>query len=142
MSKRAVGILSSLVIGLAILVGSLYLLELGPFESSEASAKPTIEEINKRSIDTEEVTTNLKSGEFIRAQFRIQLDAESTLEDMNNREFQVKNVLLLSLAETTSEDLLGSEGINELEQMIQSKLNDHLEQGTVEAVYTTMKVVQ
>jgi flagellar FliL protein len=142
-NKRAVGVISSLLISGIILVAGLYLLDLGPFKQNRASgAPPTIEEINERSFDTEEVTTNLKSGEFIRAQFRIQLDDEKTLTDMNNRGFQINNVILLALAETTAEDLLGEEGLTALQESIQSKLNDHLDEGSIEAVYTTMKVVQ
>lgn len=118
------------------------MLGIGPFAQNKASGAPTIEDISERSFDTEEITTNLKSGEFIRAQFRIELDHKDTLADIDKRGFQVNNVILLTLAEMSAEDLVGEEGLAELQETIQTKLNDHLEQGTVKAVYTTVKVVQ
>ncbi|WP_353625932.1 flagellar basal body-associated FliL family protein [Bacillus sp. JCM 19041] len=115
---------------------------MGPFATNHASGAPTIDEINGRSFDTEEAITNLKSGELIRAQFRVQLNDKETLEDLEKREFQVDNVILLALAETSADELLSAEGITELELTIQTRLNDHLNEGSVEAVFTTSKVVQ
>ncbi|GAF24300.1 flagellar biosynthesis protein FliL [Bacillus sp. JCM 19047] len=51
-------------------------------------------------------------------------------------------MVLLALAETSAEDLLGAEGIQELEEEMKAQLNQHLDSGSVEAVYTTTKVVQ
>lgn len=142
MKKRLLGVTLSLIIGAVLLIGGLYVLNIGPFEESTAEAGTSVDEINKRSFDTEEMTTNLKSGEFIRAQFRIQLDEEQTLTELEKRDFQVKHVVLLALAETSADQLIGSEGIEELEEQIQTQLNQHLDSGRVEAVYTTTKVVQ
>ncbi|MFB4211133.1 flagellar basal body-associated protein FliL [Shouchella sp. JSM 1781072] len=142
MKKRLLGVTLSLIIGAVLLIGGLYVLNIGPFEESTADAGTSIDEINKRSFDTEEMTTNLKSGEFIRAQFRIQLDEPQTLTELEKRDFQVKHVVLLALAEISADQLIGSEGIEELEEQIQTQLNQHLDSGRVEAVYTTTKVVQ
>ncbi|MED4127288.1 flagellar basal body-associated protein FliL [Shouchella miscanthi] len=142
MSKRIIGVFLSIVMGAALLVGGLYLLGIGPFHNDTEQANASIENINKRSFDTEEITTNLKSGQFIRAQFRIQLDDATTLTELEERDFQVKHVVLLALAETSAEDLLGAEGIQELEEEMKAQLNQHLDSGSVEAVYTTTKVVQ
>lgn len=142
MKKRLLGVTLSLIIGAVLLIGGLYVLNIGPFEESTADAGTSIDEINKRSFETEEMTTNLKSGEFIRAQFRIQLDESKTLTELEKRDFQVKHVVLLALAEISADQLIGSEGIEELEEQIQTQLNQHLDSGRVEAVYTTTKVVQ
>ncbi|MFS0787020.1 flagellar basal body-associated protein FliL [Shouchella sp. 1P09AA] len=142
MKKRLLGVTLSLIIGAVLLIGGLYVLNIGPFEESTADAGSSIDEINKRSFDTEEMTTNLKSGEFIRAQFRIQLDEAQTLAELEKRDFQVKHVVLLALAEISADQLIGSEGIQELEEQIKTQLNQHLDSGRVEAVYTTTKVVQ
>jgi flagellar protein FliL len=140
--NRVIGVAFSLLLTGVVIVAGLYMLGIGPFAQNKASGAPTIEDINERSFDTEEITTNLKSGEFIRAQFRIELDHKDTLTDIDKRGFQVNNVILLTLAEMSAEDLVGEEGLAELQETIQTKLNDHLEQGTVKAVYTTVKVVQ
>ncbi|WP_169871059.1 flagellar basal body-associated protein FliL [Shouchella patagoniensis] len=140
--NRVIGVILSLFVSGAIVLAGLYLLEVGPFATNHASGAPTIDEINGRSFNTEEAITNLKSGELIRAQFRIQLNDKETLEDIEKRDFQVDNVILLALAETSADELLSAEGITELEHTIQTRLNDHLNEGSVEAVFTTSKVVQ
>ncbi len=108
----------------------------------DANAEPTIDEIIAQSIETEEITTNLLSNDFVRASFRIHVDNKKALEEIQKRDFQVENIILRSLSGKESSELAGPEGIEALEKQLKDQINHLMQQGSVVQVYTTSWVIQ
>ncbi|WP_338323616.1 flagellar basal body-associated protein FliL [Halobacillus salinus] len=109
-------------------------------EPEEANGERSIDEIRESSLMTEEITTDLEDGDFIRIRFRIVTDGKDALEELEKRDFQMQNVLIKELA--TMEGKAFQSGLSNLEETIKLKLNKLMEEGEVTNVYTVDKVLQ
>ncbi|MFC7392557.1 flagellar basal body-associated FliL family protein [Scopulibacillus cellulosilyticus] len=98
--------------------------------------------IKNLTVDTDEITTNLKDDHYIKVQFKIQVSNKDAKKELTDREFQVKNAIIYILSGMTPRDLQGPKGLTRLENLIKSKINQDLESGQVTHVYTTEKIIQ
>ncbi|MFC5712139.1 flagellar basal body-associated protein FliL [Thalassorhabdus alkalitolerans] len=137
LSIMAVMLVSITLLGVLAIVLFNYL-----SDDQEVTAEPSIEEVIENSWETEEITTNLSSNHFIRAQFRIHLDSKHTREEIKQRDFQVNNLIIRELANLKASDLQSKEGIEELEASLVEQLNEMVEDGKVVNVYTTQRMIQ
>lgn len=137
MFKTMIIILSTLtVIGVVALI-LVFNLNGDP---NEASGERSIDEIRESSLLTEEITTDLEDGNFIRIKFRIVTDSKDALEELQKRDFQMQNVLIKELAVMDGEAF--KSGLSNLEETVKLKLNQLMEEGKVTDVYTVNKVLQ
>lgn len=103
---------------------------------------PTIDEILAHTVDIDEITTNLLTNDFIRVTFKFQVDNNKAKTELEKREFQVRNIIIRELSGMRANDFTGSEGIERLENTIQQKINEYMQDGLVVDVYTTGFVLQ
>ncbi len=112
-------------------------------EAAQKEEKPkSIDEILEMTVSTEEIVTNLYTGDFIQVQFNIQADSVEAKDELEKRMYQVNHTIIKTLSSMTPEDVSGSEGLSTLEASILNELNTILDQGRVVKVYTTKKVLQ
>ncbi|MBO8171010.1 MAG: flagellar basal body-associated FliL family protein [Bacillaceae bacterium] len=112
-------------------------------EGSSIEEEPkSIDEILSLTISTDEITTNLYSGDFIMVQFDLQVDNEEARAELEKRLNQVNHIVIKILSSSTPEDINGAEGLTELEARIMNEVNAILNNGRVVKVYTTKKVLQ
>lgn len=109
-------------------------------ETEKAKGERSIDEIRESSLMTEEITTDLQDGNFIRIRFRIVTDSKDALEELKKRDFQMQNILIKELA--TMEGDAFQSGLSNLEETVKLKLNKLMEEGEVTDVYTVDKVLQ
>jgi len=122
------------------LIGSYYYLTHKP---APTTASPTIDDIVANlSVDTDEITTNLKDNKFIKIKFKIQVTNKEAKKELTSRQFQVNNTILYILSNKTEQDLEGQGGLKALESTLQSKINLLMKTGKVVHVYTTEKLIQ
>ncbi|MBN9652855.1 flagellar basal body-associated protein FliL [Halobacillus sp. GSS1] len=134
--KMMVITLSTLtVIGVLALV-----LVLNSNGESEASGERSIDDIREASFLTEEITTDLQNGDYVRISFRVVTDSKESMEEMKKRDFQMQNVLLKELSTMDSETF--QSGLSDLEAKVKLRLNDFMDEGEVTDVYTVNKVLQ
>src|SRR5690625_3102149 len=95
----------------------------------------SIDEIVEYSYETPEITTDLQDGSFVRIQFQVLTDGKSAKKEVVKREFQLKNILIKELAKMNADDFKADLG--ELEDDIQSKLNEVMTEGNITDGYTT-----
>ncbi|MYL70983.1 flagellar basal body-associated protein FliL [Halobacillus litoralis] len=107
---------------------------------SEASGERSIDDIREASFLTEEITTDLQNGDYVRISFRVVTDSKESMEEMKKRDFQMQNVLLKELS-TMDSDTFQS-GLSDLEAKVKLRLNDFMDEGEVTDVYTVNKVLQ
>lgn len=111
-------------------------------EVNAGSNEPTIDEILELSVDIEEMTTNLSDGTYIVIQLKIQTDQKKAKEELQKRNFQVKNILIQELAAMKSDQFNTKEGLIEVEEILKMRLNEILQKGTVQKVYITNRLIQ
>jgi flagellar FliL protein len=106
------------------------------------SSEPTIDEVLEMSVDIKEITTNLASNDFIRISFKIQTDSKKAKEELQKRDFQVNNIIILELSGLEVEEIQGKEGQLKLEETLKTKINEILQEGKVQKVYITQFLLQ
>ncbi|TSB46418.1 flagellar basal body-associated protein FliL [Alkalicoccobacillus porphyridii] len=127
---------------LAIAGGALFISWDYITAETDSSAEPSIDEIIERSYDTEEMTTNLLNGGFVRSKYKIQLDSKEALHELEKRDFQVTNIVLTTLSGKEAKELAGPEGKTQLEEELKEQINTLMQEGSVQKVYMTEWVVQ
>ncbi|WP_027954214.1 MULTISPECIES: flagellar basal body-associated protein FliL [Halobacillus] len=106
----------------------------------EASGERSIDDIREASFVTEEITTDLKDGSYVRISFQVVTDSTATKKELEKRDFQISNTLIKELSVMKSESF--QSGISDLEEKMKLKMNELLTEGKVTDVYTVNKVLQ
>lgn len=132
-----------LIILIAItLVGAVAVVVVLKVTGAEKAEGPSIDEVLEASVDIPEITTNLAGDDFIRISFKIQTDSKKAKEELEKRDFQVKNIIIHLLSEKTSEEIQGNEGQTQLETQLKDEINELMQEGKVEKVYITGSLLQ
>ncbi|MBD7936717.1 MULTISPECIES: flagellar basal body-associated protein FliL [Cytobacillus] len=130
-----VGILALLL----VISGSLfYFTDVIAKDANESS----IDDILERTVSIDEITTNLASDDYIRISFTIQVESKKAKEELEKRDFQVKNLMIQELSEMQADDLRGKEGQLLLQKSLTEKINDLMETGKIEKIYITESILQ
>jgi len=108
--------------------------------NSEKTGAETIDDVIEYSYETPDITTDLKDGSFVRIQFQIITDGKKAKEEVEKRDFQIKNILIKELAKM-DEDAFKT-GLDGLEESLQESLNEVMTEGKITDVYTISKVLQ
>lgn len=124
------------------LLGVVALVTVDKLYADETAEGPTIDEIIKHSVDFEEVTTNLKSGGYIRLKMKVQTDSKKATSELLKRDFQVQNIVIHEIANKSASDFDGENGLTQLEEDIQKKINEVMQDGEILKVYTTSFLLQ
>lgn len=124
------------------LVGVVAYFVIANFTKVDSSKEPTIDEILKVSIDTEEMTTNLNDGSYLVIRLTITADSKKTREELEKRNFQINNILIQELSSMESEQFTTKEGLLEVEELLKMRLNEIVQTGTVQRVYITNRLIQ
>ncbi len=132
--KTMIGVLIVITV-----VGAGTLVFLLTMQGKGEDGQPSIDEIVENSLETEEITTDLRDEGFVRIQFRIVTNSKDAKEELQKRDFQLKNILIKELSNMNQQDL--SE-VDNLENMLKTRLNELMMEGKVTDVYTTNKVLQ
>lgn len=131
-------LLSLVIIVLVGVVAAVIVLNvLGKQDKGE---EQSIDEIVEYSYQTPEITTDLSDGSFVRIQFQIITDSKDAKEEIEKREFQVRNILIKELA-TQDEESFKS-GLSDVEDILKVELNKVMSEGSIEDVYTINKILQ
>lgn len=111
------------------------------FTSPTSEAKePSASELAANSVTTDEITTDLEDGSIVRIQFQLITDGEKAKEEVTARQFQLKNIVIKEMTAMNKEDFQA--GLTDLEKNLKKKLNEEMQEGSIEDVYTVSKVLQ
>lgn len=124
------------------LVGAIAVVVILKVTGEDKEKELTIDEVLEASVDIPQMTANLASNDFIRISFKIQTDSVEAKEELEKRDFQVKNIIILELSEKSAEDLKGKEGQQKLENDLKLKISEIMQEGKVEHVYITESLLQ
>ncbi|MFN7250832.1 MAG: flagellar basal body-associated protein FliL [Anaerobacillus sp.] len=140
--NKLVNIMLIILVTLTLIGGITLVLYFQFTKSTDQNNESTIDEILALSVDTNEITTNLLTNDFIRVTFKIQVDNAKAKKELEKRDFQVRNIIIRELSGMRASDFSGSLGIENLENIIQIKINEYMQEGVVMKVYTTGFVLQ
>ncbi|EWG11964.1 flagellar basal body-associated protein FliL [Cytobacillus firmus] len=124
------------------LIGAIALVLVMKFSGDNETKEPTIDEVLEASVDIPQVTANLASDDYIRISFKIQTENKKAKEELQKRDFQVKNLIIQELSEMKSEDIQGKEGQIKLQEDLKTKINGLMQEGKIVQVYITESLLQ
>lgn len=127
-------------LSIVVIAGAAILIILYLPGNNDTSGAETIDDIVEHSYETPDITTDLQDGSFVRIQFQILTDSKRAKEEVEKRDFQIKNILIKELAQMDEEKF--KSGLHELEQELKNKLNDVMTEGEITDVYTISKILQ
>ncbi len=158
--KKEGGKKKLLIIGIAVLVvllgagGAAYYFlvvkkaEQTKVEESKAAAliKPIPQEAKiGPMVDIKEFVVNIigqDAAHYVKASLSLELDKDSTQDEVNKRMPQIRDAILLLIGNKTFEELQDIQGKNQVKAELKSKINSFLTTGKVTNVYLTDFVVQ
>jgi flagellar protein FliL len=124
------------------LIGAIALVIVMKFSGDEETKEPSIDEVLEASVDIPQVTSNLASDDYIRISFKIQTENKKAKEELQKRDFQVKNLIIQELSEMKAEDIQGKEGQIKLQEDLKTKINGLMQEGKIVQVYITESLLQ
>lgn len=124
------------------LIGAIALVIVMKFSGGEETKEPTIDEVLEASVDIPQVTSNLASDDYIRISFKIQTENKKAKEELQKRDFQVKNLIIQELSEMKAEDIQGKEGQIKPQEDLKTKINGLMQEGKIVQVYITESLLQ
>lgn len=107
----------------------------------QVEKKISAEELEKVTIETDEIRTNLLTGDLILAKFAIQAENEKVKKELELRKTQVIHTVIKILSAMKPEEVQGPKGMEKVEAAIKTELNKLLEKGKIVDVITTHKIV-
>jgi flagellar FliL protein len=141
MNKKLLSIMLIIIVSIT-LIGVTALVVVMKFFGNEEHKEPSIEEVVEASVDIPEITTNLSSGNIVRLSFKIETDSKKAKEELEQREFQIRDIIISELANMTAAQLEGKEGMDKLKETVKQKANGLMQEGKVNKVYTTSYILQ
>ncbi|KZZ82843.1 MULTISPECIES: flagellar basal body-associated protein FliL [Bacillaceae] len=141
MNKKLLSIMFIIITSIT-LIGVAALAVMTNFFEKDTSGAPTIDEIVEASVEVPELTTNLASGNIVRISLKLETDSKKAKEELEKREFQVKDVIISELSNMNAKQLAGKNGKESLKKTIMGSINNLMQEGKVEKVYTTSFILQ
>ncbi|TXC91951.1 flagellar basal body-associated protein FliL [Metabacillus litoralis] len=142
MNKKLLSIMLVIIVSIT-LIGVTALVVVMKFLGDEDEHKqPSAKEVVEASVDIPEITTNLSSGNIVRLSFKIETDSKKAKEELTQREFQVRDIIISELGNMTTEQIEGKEGMDKFKELIKQKINELMQEGKVNKVYTTSYILQ
>ncbi|MBP0726232.1 flagellar basal body-associated protein FliL [Bacillus sp. RG28] len=139
--NKLVNIMIILLLVIA-LVGTVTVIIIQKVNAKPTNGKLSIDQIIEYSVDEPEITTNLYNGDFIKISYKIQTSNKDAKAELTKRDFQVKNIIIQQLSQMKSEQFKQKNSITNLENTIKNQLNNIMQDGKVERVYTTSFILQ
>lgn len=138
MNRLAKTLITSLSI--LLVLGIVAFIAVFNFWDRGKSEALSIDEMNQNAYETPEITTDLSDGHFVRIQFQIITDDKKARSELEKREFQIRNIIIKELAMMEGNNF--QSGLTTMEQTLENKLNEVMEDGKVVEVYTISKILQ
>lgn len=104
--------------------------------------KPPLADLVAATVEMDEITTTLKSGNFVKIQIALQFENAEQAAAFKTASFLSGDILMRTLADSTVDELQGEKGIGELATKIMNRINNELAEEKVVKVYVKTIMVQ
>lgn len=109
---------------------------------NEGQEEPSIEKVIEHSVELSEITTNLKDDTIIQISFMMETDGKKAREELEKRDFQIKDIVIKELSEIEADQLKGKKAKQGLEDRLTEQINGLMQEGRIVQIYTTSSILQ
>jgi len=113
-----------------------------PSEASANRSKVAPVDYAKYSVESGDVTTDLKDNHYVVVNFTIVADSVQAQDFLKANLFVVQREILGVLSECKAEEFKTDEGLHSVEERVAQRLDGVVEGGHVVKVFVTKKIVQ
>lgn len=143
MNKKLLSIMLIILVSITLIGVIAYFIVMKLVDGeNESNKEPTIDEVVEASVDIPEITTNLANNHIVRLSFKMETDSKKAKEELEKREFQVKDIIIAELGNMKPEQFEGKEGLKAFKETIKNDVNELMHEGKVVKVYTTSYILQ
>ncbi|CCQ97774.1 putative Flagellar basal body-associated protein [[Clostridium] ultunense Esp] len=145
MKNKLLGFSIALLVAISLLaITTLLLIKfvLTPPATQADGVFRNMDEMAAMSINTGEMTTNLKDNRYAVMEYTIILSNKKAKDEAEKGLFLIKREILGVLSSMDSTQLVGDDGVKKMEDAIQKRIDSILKEGKVVRVVTTRKIVQ
>ncbi|MFN2746234.1 MULTISPECIES: flagellar basal body-associated protein FliL [Bacillus] len=138
MNKKLLGIMLIIILTITVLGAVAFFVIKGNASGKDEKQEPSIDEVVESSVEIDEITTNLKSDNVVRLSIKLEADSKKAKEELEKRDFQIKDTVISLLANTNADDLEGTKGKEHFKEKLKQKMNsEYMKEGKVKEVYIT-----
>jgi flagellar FliL protein len=153
MFKKMLPWLIMVLISITLIIGAAFTLwffldnkdadQLDPHAKAQQSVndvkakKMSAKEISELTVEIKELLTNLASKDFLKISFAFELENEKAKEEFKLLEFKVRDIIIQTLSDLTSEQIQGSQGKDHLNTLLMNRINLILTEGKLTHINIT-----
>ncbi|ATH91427.1 flagellar basal body-associated protein FliL [Bacillus glycinifermentans] len=138
MNKKLLAIMMIILLAIAALGTAAFFVIKGNASEKDTKKEPTIDEVVESSVAIDEITTNLKSDNYVRLSIKLETDSKIAKEELEKRDFQIKDTVISLLGNMTADQMDGEKGREAFKKELKDKLNsEYMKEGKVKKVYIT-----
>lgn len=136
MNKKLVNVSVIVIVAIAALcTAAFFVLKSSLIEDS--NKEPTIDEVLEASVDINDVITNLQGDSIVRISLKLETDSKKAKEELEKRDFQVKDSTIELLANLKADEIEGAKGKVAFKNKLKEKVNAYMREGQITKVYIT-----
>ncbi|MGG3572102.1 flagellar basal body-associated protein FliL [Bacillus gobiensis] len=136
MNKKLVNVSVIVIVAIAALcTAAFFVLKNSLIEDS--NKEPTIDEVLEASVDINDVITNLQGDSIVRISLKLETDSKKAKEELEKRDFQVKDSTIELLANLKADEIEGAKGKVAFKNKLKEKVNAYMREGQIIKVYIT-----
>lgn len=142
MNKKLLNVLFIIITSISV-IGITALVVVNNYlkQGNERNEK-TIDEMIEATVEIPEMTTNVASGNIVQLSMRMETNDKKAKEELEKREYQVKDIVISVLANMNANELEGENGINLLKEKVENNVNQLMQEGEVKEIYITSFILQ
>ncbi|MHC0038172.1 flagellar basal body-associated FliL family protein [Pseudoneobacillus sp. C159] len=111
-------------------------------KNDKGAKEETIDELIKKSVDTETITTNIADGGFVKIKFKLITNTAKNAEELRKLPFLTESTIIKYFNGLKKKEIIGPEGFFKIETEVKAELNKSIGHDFVTKVYIVDNVVQ
>ncbi len=142
LNKKLLTVLFIIVTSISIIGMTALAVVNNNLKKGNEQNEKTIDEIVDATVEVPEITTNVASGNIVQLSMRLETNDKKAKEELEKREFQVKDIVISVLANMEAKELEGENGMNLLKEKVKNNVNQLMQEGEVKEIYITSFILQ
>lgn len=135
MNKQLVNVSVIVLAAIAALSAAAFFVLKGSLADSDKDK--TIDEVLEASVDINDIITNLQGDSIVRISLKLETDSKKAREELEKRDFQVKDSTIELLANLKADEIEGAKGKSAFKEKLKEKVNEYMQEGQITKVYIT-----
>lgn len=142
MNKKFLNILLIIISSISVIGITAILVINNYLSNDDKEKKKTIDDVVASTVEVPQITTNLATGNIVQLTMKMEANDKKGKEELEKREFQVRDIVISVLANMKASELEGENGMKLLKERVKNNVNELMQEGKVKEIYITSFILQ